>query len=151
MYFSIFSFSLESKSKYFPHRWSARSVSSRRFVHVTPWPRPRIVAPSLGWWRKSTSLWLQRCSSHVLWLCLFFFLFVFSFDHLISCRFLICCAGWASPQQQELHPHRTLRYLWIWSPAAQQVQVIPNLLTFSAQQIFDAIPRMSLMKKYWIK
>lgn len=35
---------------------------SRRCLPVTPWPRLCMVGPSLGWWRRSTSLWLRRCS-----------------------------------------------------------------------------------------
>lgn len=44
------------------YRWSARSILSRRCLPVTPWPRQCMVGPSLGWWRRSTSLWLQRCT-----------------------------------------------------------------------------------------
>lgn len=43
-------------------RWSVCSILSRRCLPATPWPRPCTVERSLGWWRRSTSPWPQRCN-----------------------------------------------------------------------------------------
>lgn len=35
----------------------------------------------------------------------------------------LCNAGWTPPQHKELYGYRASWYLWLWSPAAQQVSV----------------------------
>lgn len=51
----------------------------------------------------------------------------------------LCNAGWTPPQHKELHSHRASWYLWLRSPAAQQVEVTAA----------SRVPGKTCKEKYW--